>query len=510
MSRIGSYGASQMYLSRLGAIQTRMNKEQLQVSTELKSTTYSGLSADANRVLNLENERNRANAFVQDNVLAQTRLNAANVSMTAIDSTMKNFQKRLTDFSSGTPPGKEQVEQLQKWAFDAMKDLQSYLASNVDGQYIFSGGRVSDEPVKLPADTQQDFQALFDGTSVTYPTTRSASLFDLHTDSTSTGTIAFNGATGTIDAPTLTTSPNVLSTIPAGARITVSDSGGGANDGKTFTVRGVTVNGTGTHLDVSPLTTEVAPAGTISYTDPSGTAQTVSAPLTFSPGNDTISVPSATGMTVGQVFTIKGTANNDAVYEVASITAGPPDTVTIKGTKVTTQAASATIKLDSDGWYKGDTLELQHRVDTDRSVDVGIYASAPAFEKAFRALGMIAQGTYGSAGGLENHPERVTEAKFLIQDAIERNGNGTGPMGAEQSGDLHSLQAQIGVTQNVINAKNSKHKDFAGFLDTRIADMERVDKTEAVARLLDDQTALQASYQSLATVRGLSLLNYMK
>lgn len=510
MSRIGSYGASQMYLSRLSALQTRLNKEQVQVSTELKSTTYSGISADANRVLNLENERNRANSFVQDNVLAQTRLNAANVSMTAIDSTMKNFQKRLTEFSSGTPADKEKVEQLQKWAFDAMKDLQSYLSSNVDGQYIFSGGRVSDEPVKLPAETQQDFQALFDGTSVTYPTTRSASLFDLHTDSTTTGNISFNAADGTINAPSLTTSPNVLSTIPTGARITVGDSGGGANDGKIFTVRGVTVDGTGTHLDVSPLTAEGPVAGTISFTDSAGAKQSVAANMTFAPGADTISVTATTGMTVGQVFSIAGTPNNDAVYEVAAITPGPPDTVTIKSTKLTTQAASANITLDSDGWYKGDTIELQHRVDSDRSVDVGIYASAPAFEKAFRALGLIAQGVYGTAGGLENHPERVAEAKFLIQDAIERNGNGTGPMGTEQTGDLHSLQAQIGVTQNVINTKNTKHKAFAGFLDTRIADMERVDKTEAIARLLDDQTALQASYQSLATVRGLSLLNYMK
>jgi flagellin-like hook-associated protein FlgL len=513
MSRIGSYGASQMYLSRLTAIQSRLTKTQVQVSTELKSTAYSGVAADSNRIINLENEVNRANSFVRDNTLAETKLKAATVSMDAIDTTLKNFQKRLNEYASGSPQARDKVEQVQKWAYDAMVDLQSYLAANVDGQYIFSGGRLSDEPVKLPTDNQADFQKLFDGTSVTYPTSRAASLFDLHTDSTQTGNISFDGATGTINAPSLTSSPNALSNIPAGARIKVSDSGGGANDGKTFTVRGVTVDGTGTHLDVSPLTDEGGPVpGTISYTDANGAKQTVSSNLTFNPGADTIQIAASSGLTVGQVFSISGTPNNNAVYEVQSIITGPPDTVTIKGTKVTTQAASANIKLDSDSWYQGDTIQLQHRVDADRSVDLGIYASEPAFEKAFRALGLIAQGAYGTAGGLENHPERVAQAKFLIQDAIERTGNGQGPspLGQEQTGDLHSLQAQIGVTQGVIAAKNTKHKEFANFLVTRVTDLERVDKTEAVARLLDDQTALQTSYQALATVRGLSLLNYMK
>lgn len=509
MSRIGTFGASQLYLYRLGNIQERLNATQGQVSTELKSPNYSGVAADSNRIINMENEKKRADAYMRDNVTAETRLKAADVSLKAINTAMTNMKKRLDDFASAQTTDKGKIEQLQSFAFDAMIDLRSYLAANVDGQYIFSGGRVSDEPVKLPAGTIEQFQALYDGSSVTYPTSRAASLFELDTTSATTGQISFNGANGTINAPSLTASPNVLSSIPTGARITVNDSAAGANDGKTFTVRGVTVDGTGTHLDVSPLTTEPAVAATISY-QAGGTTSTIASTLTFNPGTDTITSTAATGMTVGQVFSVTGSAGNDETYEVAAIVPGAPETITIRSTKVTTQALSSNISLKSDSWYQGDTLQLEHRIDTDRTVDVGIYASDPAFEKAFRALGMIAQGSYGTPGGLENHLERVDQARAILQDAIVRNGNGIGPFGQEQPGDVNALQSRIGVTLNTIKTKNEKHKSYAELLNERVTDMERVDKTEAVARLLDDKSALETSYQTLATVRGMSLLTYMK
>lgn len=510
MSRIGSFGANQLYLYRLSNIQQRLNNTQIQVSTELKSTVYSGISTDANTVINMENEKNRADAFVRDNTTAETRLKAANVSLDSMNKAMTNVKKMLDDFAAAPTTDKDKIQQLQKFAYDAMVDIQSYLAANVDGQYIFSGGRVSDEPVKLPADSLKDFQALFDGQSVTYPTTRAASLLQLDTSSATTGNISFDATNGTINAGSLTTSPNVLSDVPVGGRITINDSAAGANNGKTFTVRGVTVDATGTHLSVSPLSAETAAAGNISYTDATGTTHNVSGSLTFNPGSDTITSAATTGLTVGQLFTVSGTAGNNETYEVAGITAGPPDTVTVKSTKVTTQAASSTISLKSESWYKGDTLQLEHRIDVDRAVDVGIYASDPAFEKTFRALGLIAQGAYGTAGGLENNLERVDQARSVLQDAISRNGSGIGPFGQEQAGDINDIQSQVGVTLNVIKTKNDKHKSYGNLLTSRVTDMERVDKTEAVARLLDDQNALQVSYQALATVRQLNLMNYMK
>lgn len=510
MSRIGSYGASQMYLSRLMAIQQRISNEQIQVSTEKKSVNYTGIASDSNRLINIENEKSRAQSYIEANKIASTRLQAADVSMTAIEDTMKQFRDRLDDFAQNPSTNQQDIEELQSWAYQAMVDMQSYLGSAVDGQYIFSGGRVADQPVDLGFNSLEQFQQTYDGSGVTYPTSRTASLLDIHTDSSQTGAISFDAATGTINAASLTTSPNVLSDLPIGSRITIGDSGGGANDGQSFTVRGITVDATGTHLDVSPLTAEGPVAGTLTYKDATGAEQTVAANLTFSPGADTITSDVSTGLTAGQVFTVKGSSGNDETYEVASITAGPPDTITIKSPKVTTQAASTNISINADSWYKGDTIQIQQRIDDDRIIDLGVYASDPAFEKAFRAMGLIAQGAFGTAGGLDNNMERIDQARFLIKDSISRNGNGVGPFGQEQDGDLEQLQTKVGVSLGMIKTKNEKHQSFSAFLDTRIIGLENVDKTEAVTRLLDDQTALQTSYQALASIRQLSLLNYLK
>lgn len=600
MSRIGTYGASQMYMSRLAVIQTRLNKTQIQVSTELKSQSYSGIASDSNRVINLENEKARADAYVRDNDLASTRLNATTVSMDAITKTVKDFQKRLEDFSSNTNTTAQSVQQLQQWAFQAMQDMQSYLAANVDGQYIFSGGRVSDEPVKMPAGTLQAFQQMFDGSAVTYPTTRSASLAEVHLTAADTGALTFNTAAGTITAAT-----NAFDGLAAGTRITMA----GVQPPTSFTIQGV--NPATNTIKVSQLTSEAAPAATIDYATGTTGAGTLSAAtlggLTFSPQGDTITAGLANvgipELAPGKTFTIANSASNNGTYEVVS---NNGTTIQIKSTKLdfvqpTTTETAATIggvasaaygqltfgtnasgaltisastaaslggagpvfaapfavgntftvagaaasgdngtyqvvanaggttltvtrvtggnytmptgagtTFDADSWYQGDNIALQHQIDTDRSVDLGVYASDPAFEKAFRALGLIAQGAYGTGGGLENHLNRVDQARALLQDAVSRNTSAPGPFGVEQAGDLSGLAAKIGVTQGLIKTKNDKHKAFSGFLQTRVSDLVRVDKTEAVAMLLDDQNALQASYQSLATVRGLSLLNYMK
>lgn len=595
MSRIGTFGASQMYLSRLSVIQNRLNTTQTQVATELKSTAYSGIAADANRALNLENEKARADAFVRDNNLAETRLKATTVSLEGMQKTMQNFQKRLNEFSASTTKDAQKVQQMQEWAYDAMVDLQSYLAANVDGQYIFSGGRVADEPIKLPAGSLEDFQKLFDGSAVTYPTTRAAALAEVHLSATDTGALSFNVANGTITAAT-----DAFDNLAAGTRFTMA----GVQPATTFTIQGVDA-ATNT-IKVSQLTSEAAPAAEVSYASGTSTATIPAATLaglTFSPQGDTITAGAPNSLNVpelaaGKTFTISGSGSNNGTYEILS---NDGTTIQIKSTKLdfvqpTTNETAATIggvgsgtygtltfgtdssgaltikasnggtlpvgtfpvgstftvagatasgnngtyrveanaggttltvtrvitggnytmptgagiTLDADSWYRGDNIALQHKVDADRSVDLGIYASDPAFEKAFRALGLIAQGAYGTGGGLENHLERVDQARALMQDAITRNTAAPGPFGVEQPSDLQTLQARVGVTQSLIQSKNTKHKSFSGFLETRIADLERVDKTEAVAMLLDDKSALEASYQTLATVRGLSLLNYMK
>lgn len=498
MTRIATYGASQMYLQRITDIQQRVSNLQVQVTTEKKSVNYTGISRETNQLVNVENEKARAQQYIDNNATAQIRLSAATVAMDAIEKTVKDFRDQLQDFHALSTTNEKEVTAIQEWAFRAMQDMQSYLAASVDGKYIFAGGRVSEEPVQLPASTLSGFQSIYDGNDHTYPTTRTAHLLELSTTNAATGNLTFSAAAGTITAATA----GSLSNIPVGSRVTVA--GAAANNNNAYTV----VANTGTQIKVSRLTTETTAAATVAF----GTTSLTSANtgnLTFAPGADTITAATAgslSGLAVGTTFTVSGTGSNDGVYEVASNTG---TAITIRSTKVgTTETVAAT--LSSDSWYSGDTMTLQHRVDDDRIIDVGIYASDPAFEKAMRAMGLIAQGTYGSAGGLENNMDRIEQALFLLKDSLKSPAGPNPPFGTERTGDLTSLQADTGFMQALIKTKDDKHKQYMGFLDQRIIQLENVDKTEALTMLLDDQRALEVSYNALARVREMSLINFMK
>lgn len=707
MSRIGSYGASQMYLSRLMAIQERVNQEQLQVSTEKKSVNYTGISADANRLINLENEKAQASQYSKNNDFASTRLTAAQTALEATRKTMKQFNDRLDEFARGTPQTAAKVKEVQEWAVRAMQEMQAYLNVNIDGQYIFSGGRVSAAPVDLPTTSLADFQAMYDGSNTTFPTTRSAYMQDFSLTNSDTGTVTFNAANGAVipanasafnkvpngslvtvggtgsnnddvtitghvttnansqpltetasagttafittssgnllNAATgdlafkfdpqgrMTITPgtaNTLSTLTAGTKFTVSGSTdanldtfndhdgsyvvvsnvdgvvtlatdteiatnekvpvtslslksdvvvdgvpeavtalGLASGNVDFTVSGTTVTMTlptgGTDLTTlyaagDPITIGGTDSHNGTFTVGTVTANTVTfqinpdalrtskfvpqtgrtdmditfsgqsnplnsttyGSLTFSPtgtGGETITAASANAFTdvngnivpaKGTLITLDSTSGvNDGIYKVVS---NDGTNIVIESNTVAGEA-STTATFSATSWYKGDTIGLQHRIDDNVTVDVAMFASDPAFEKAFRAMGLIAQGAVGTAGGLDNNMSRLAAARYLMSDALSNPPSGsTPPYGDELVSNIEGLQSRVGITQSAIKARNEKHTQFAAFLDQRIINMENIDKTLAITMLLDDKTALEASYQTLATVRGLSLLNYMK
>lgn len=715
MTRIATYGANQLYIARILEVQQRVQKGQLQVSTEKKSPVYSGIAQDTNRLINFENEKATANRFIQTNAIVETKLKAASESIDAVRDSIKTFKGLLENLASGNVKDRAKIEAVQKFAFQGMTEMSAYLGVNVDGQYLFSGGRVSRNPVELPASSLAEFQSRYDGFTNTYPTTRSAHLQDLSLSSSDIGTLTLDYTNGLIKG----TKINALENLAAGSRITVA---GTSLNNKDFTVRGHVP----TNVAGNPLT-ETSNASTantfLTYSDGASTlsqattgnlafAFDTQGRMTITPGtanslspltegmkftirnttdnnadgngewdgayvvvansngvvtvvNDTdmgddekvtganltllrdtadadvipeataglglaasdevnftvsgntvtMTVPAtATDLTtlyaVGDSVTIRGTSGHDGTFRVSARTATTlsfqvnPDAVrvsqlipqsgrtdvgiswgagtalresihygsltfqlTTSGETITAATADAfrnpagdlhppvgtIIKLDStsgvndgnykvksnDGtniviestvitpngvanetsatasitstsWYKGDTMVQEHRMDVNRSVEFGIYASDPAFEKAMRAMGIIAQGVFGTAGGLDQNSERIQAARFLLEDALDGPAPGTAPYGTEQAGDVEQLVSELAVTERSIKTASEKHQSFIGFLDTRIIEMENVDKTQAIALLLDDQRALEAGYQALASVRKLSLMDYLK
>lgn len=225
----------------------------------------------------------------------------------------------------------------------------------------------------------------------------------------------------------------------------------------------------------------------------------------------------------GMSFTLTGTANA-GTYTIGSIssdgstiTLASGETFGTPGTFTPSAGSSATIQVfGADGtisagqnYYQGDHIELKHRVDANRTIDLDVNASHPAFEKAIRGLSILLQGSFGSEGSLENNQERISQAMFLLDDALNSPSEGDPPFGVELQDDLDQIDFNLGFKQIVLNDAREVQEGFNNIVENFIGDIEDVDQLEAINTLLAEQRALEFSYQAVSRVLDFSLVNFL-
>lgn len=799
MTRITSAASNSILIARFLRTQQTLHDLETQVATEKRSQTYQGIASESQRLVNVETTRSALSRFITTNETANLRVDIQTTAVEGIKNAVRDFREFLLNFSSGDTSDPDRVDEVQANAFRALKDLQTLLNTEADGRFVFGGGNVRKEPVNFGLTTLADFQAKFDGSRVTVPTTREAHLenLNIHRNSSTlnpayltfeqadggTGKSRINSAvaqfqniavgttieiSGTVDGlndgtytvesvdpnglwidvkteqltdettPVFATiewrdenDPNVtqnkfvevtfdrrtntiaavttgdLADIPEGAKITVSgsvnndgtytvasnddtnlvieskrltDDGGTAatvhtvggvntltfsnatgadgedqliaatagtysnlqngqkiivnntdteNDGKTFTVKSVSADGTTITLEddedvdttVATVTTGTvatrptlfsfnaaarnfyfdadavgASADTVVFTDNGANADTITltgATFTDAKGNllpagtritvtstvsnnatYTIASISADGTTatlvstdtvtnetntaavlagsgsitftdndpdpdsitlgggafrdaagndfpVGTIFTVAGTgtANDGTSFTIASISSDgrtatlvPTDTVDDATPTVTvgTMSTANTIgTISAESYYKGDSLSLTHRASNSTGFEFDITAADPAFEKAIRAMMLIMQGEYGTEGGLDQNDERVGQALYLLDASLDITNTSPPPFGTEQSGSIEEVEINLGFRSVMINDIETVSKKVIGFFEGNIASTENIDPLEAITRLLDNQRVLEASYQTFARVRQLSLTSFI-
>lgn len=431
MNRIANLASTNALVSRLMQTQARVNDLQIQASTEKVSQTYHGIARTSQRLVNMENSRDMLSNFVTNNGTADLRLKTMDAAVSGIRTAIIDFREALFEFEAGSGNEEQRIKDVQDAAFRALNDVGIYLNTDADGRFIFSGGRVTTQPVDLGLTTIQDFQAKYDGESTIYPPTRDAHVgTNVTLPPAATGGLTMSG-TNTIDAATL----GSLASIPVGSTITISNSANG-NDG-IYTV--------------------------------------------VSNDGDTITISGA--MTVG-----------------AS---------TINVANTITNGADATATISVSSYYKGDTASQTQRVDQNRDFAMDINAIDPAFEKAIRAMGLMAQGAYGTNGGLDNHPERIDQALYLITSSLEITTMGSAPFGVEEKSNIAQVQQDMGYQRVIIDQTNKRHETLIGFFDQNVIETENINTTEVIARLLDETRALETAYQAIARIQQLSLGKFM-
>jgi len=349
--------------------------------------------------------------------------------------------------------------------------------------------------------------------------------------------LEFNGAEGTNSVAVRNNGDSafidrVFNGLSAGDQVTLASTPVAGNN-TTFTVSATGTNGrsltTTATVAASADDTDGASATGVANTGSNGfayeagtimAADTAANTITIRNAGDTanvtgvfsnlqvgmnIEIASHAGLASPTTATITGITNGGATLQLAALAgAGGNDT---NGATVNVYSADGTVK--SETYYKGDQLSLTQRVSDRREFEFNVTGADPAFEKAIRGLQIILQGVYGTEGGLDNNPDRIATAKFLVESGLERTVTTNANFASELIGSIEQVQQNVGFNQVLLDRTNDLHTDFIGFLDTSIDKVENINELEVITRLLDDARALESSFQAFARIRQLSLTNFI-
>ncbi|WP_417805784.1 hypothetical protein [Thalassospira lucentensis] len=387
---------------------SRVTDLQNQASSGYKSRDYSGIADSTQRLLNLEGEYTRADQYLRNTTQVKLGLQSME---TAVDSmiTIATQMKSLLIQASSIDQGDD--VNIKGQARQAMEQVAGLLNTNLDGRYLFAGGRSEEPAVNLakiyaPDNYMSDgTSALTDATTLTSlgVTTGQIQIVSTDVDGNSvTSTVNYNPATD--DIGDIRDAINSVTTN--GAIASLRGLGGEGNN----------------RLNIENV------------------------------GNGTITI-TETG--AGNLLTTLGMEKIPNPREDA-------------------------------GYYEGDQLVLEARVDDQYNVSYGILGDNPAFQKLIQGLGI--------AAGTEDEDALVVALRF-ISDAIE---------------DLPNVQGQIGLDMANVERFEARHEDFKVFAAQAISDIETVDVPLTLAELKQYETALQASFISISRSSELSLANYLR
>lgn len=207
-TRVPTTATYRIYMNNMSNQKSSINRLSYQATTGNKYDSYDQYGLSSYRILSLQNEQSVVEKYLETNSISQVVLESQQKAVDDIRSAVINFRDQLREFfandltkMSKNPSEEELIalQNTQEAAFEAMSLMAYYLNSQVDGNYIFGGGKDGQKPVDFPYTTLEDFQAAYDGKILTYPTSYSASLSEMSSASELT-----NGATLKQNFQTLT------------------------------------------------------------------------------------------------------------------------------------------------------------------------------------------------------------------------------------------------------------------------------------------------------------------
>jgi flagellar hook-associated protein 3 FlgL len=195
-------------------------------------------------------------------------------------------------------------------------------------------------------------------------------------------------------------------------------------------------------------------------------------------------VQQALNASVNGRFLFAGTRTDGAPV---SDLAGTSNLIDASGNNVL--PTSETIGTPSANYYQGDDGEVTVRATDQLTVNYGITADDPAFQKLIGAMHMAIQAE------TRGDQEELAQAVDLVNEAID--------------GIINHRNA-INNNLQILQSVNELHENFKTYLGQTISEQTGVDIAASTTKLALNQTILQATFQNFARISGLKLVDFLR
>ncbi len=145
-NRIATFPATERLIMDNMRLQSQLADTQIQLSTGLKSTTYTGIASDSQRLLNVERNYQSLQGFNTNATVIGGNIDIAYNAVKSILDLSNNFLQTLTSAQGGNfldpQVTKDQAQLL-------LKEVAGLLNTQSAGRYLFSGSNIDTKPVNL-------------------------------------------------------------------------------------------------------------------------------------------------------------------------------------------------------------------------------------------------------------------------------------------------------------------------------------------------------------------------
>lgn len=539
MSKVPTFGVSQLTMGQMQDTQRRLFETQMQISSGKVAPDYVGVAIDSRRLVSLENSVREIEGFVKNIDLTESRLQAMELSVSGVFDVATEFRSLLV---TALNLDNASLLTLEQRAEDFITEAAGMLNVRQGDRYLFSGSRIDQAPIDTdvllnnepPLVNTAEFSGIttLSGTGITGLT----GIASLKTESGNAGD-AFQL---TYDAGSQTFQVTNLNGGAAGAAALGDPIVPGQTRDIEFNVGGervvLTIDGT---FDASVPITNDAITGSVdtggfgvgafgpitvestlgdigkidrNIIETSGTAANATLTLSSTDGDFVATGVDLSLAATGIPVTFANATTGAEIRMQIDVTTGLNDAAVasnqteislnnfLRNIAVSTGAVDPGAVRPTDfgydpadpSFYRGDDARLTARIDINATVAYGVTGAEAGFEKLFRALFMV--------------KEAAADPTNIDRDALE---SALG-LAIESIEEIPNIRSRIGSDLLTLERVQSRHQDVVVYTTEAISNIEDVDVAAAVAALAAQETQLEASFLVTSRLSKLTLLNFLR